>query len=155
MCFLYCSQEYREKYGALSPEHRMSQLVVDPWYTPVTHHIHPAVVAAANTSSSPVSTNGICACPGTKKLGKPCKKCGLRVAAVNKGGTVRGGTVRGSQGTKVRPALNLNVNAPTIAPMRLRPTPTTPQDEERKIIQADPYNIMRRSRLSLQEKQVR
>ncbi|KAF4517663.1 hypothetical protein B566_EDAN004957 [Ephemera danica] len=116
------------------------QLLVDPWHTPIAHHIHPAVVAAASTSPQNPSPHGICACPGTKKLGKPCKKCGLRVAAVNKGGTVR-------------PSLDMNQNAPTISPMRLRPTPTSPQDEDRKIMQADPYDIMRRSRLSLQDKQ--
>ncbi|XP_059488390.1 uncharacterized protein LOC132204126 [Neocloeon triangulifer] len=136
-------QEYREKFGPLAPDH------LDPWNSPLRQYVHPAVVAAASPAAPAIteySTN-ICACPGTKKMGKVCKTCGQRAAK----GTVRGGTItRGA--TKVRPALPLPP-APTIKPMRLRPTPTTPSDEEENTNNpdVDPYDMVRRSRLAYKE----
>ncbi|CAB3367727.1 Hypothetical predicted protein [Cloeon dipterum] len=135
-------QEYREKYGLLAPDH------LDPWNSPLRQYVHPAVVAAASPAVPPAAEfTSICACPGTKKMGKVCKTCGQRAAK----GTVRGGTI--TRGTaKVRPALPLAGPTATIKPMRLRPTPTTPSDEEANIApEVDPYDMVRRSRLAYKE----
>jgi len=144
---IFASQEYREKFGSLAVDH------LEPWNAPLRQFVHPAVVAAS-PASPPYShysegSGGICACPGTKKLGKVCKTCGQRAAK----GTVRGGTITrgGGETPKRRPALPLPPT-PNVRPMRLNPTPTSPNDEQRPSSpERDPYDFVRRARMPVKE----